>query len=251
MRQALERTFYRYGWDTRCRNLAPARLLRSVLPSRPSQDGPILLDVGCGKFGIVTFLRGVPAIGIDRQAPAEIVEGVTFQLGDVTAIPFLDRSFPLVSCIDVLEHIPPDARDLAINELVRVASSAVLIACPHGKTAEECDKEFRNACESRARAIPAWVLEHEKHHYPVTTTVIAQIHKAAFETGRTARVTASYCEPASVCRLIRAAAARSGLLYAAVNLLMGALLDLLPSPDAGSSYRMIVLAELSPRSQEV
>jgi len=244
MRQTLERALYRRGWDTRCRNLAPARALRSVLPYQPLQDAPALLDVGCGKFGVATFLRGVTVVGLDREAPDAAADGLSFQRGDITALPFLDRSFPAVSCIDVLEHLPLDARERAIKELVRVAQSAVLIACPHGETAKRCDDLYRNACEARERAIPGWVFEHQNQQYPMISAVVEQVQKAAIETGRAVRITTSYCEPASICRLIRAAAARSAFLYAAVNLLFGALLDLLPSPDAENSYRMIVLAEL-------
>jgi hypothetical protein len=53
----------------------------------------------------------------------------------------------------------------------------------------------------------------------------------------------SYCEPARVSRLVRAAAARSTLLYAAVNLLFGLLLPLIPEPSEETGYRMVLFAE--------
>lgn len=243
MKERVKRALYRFGWDTRCRNLTVARLLRSVLPY--AQPSPVLLDVGCGKFGIQAFLQEVEVIGLDRDASTGSAAGFTAQRGDVTALPFLDRSFALVSCVDVLENLSLAERDKAIKELVRVASRALLIACPHGQTARDCDEEFLNACQSRSRPVPDWVREHRDQSYPATSMVVEQVRKAALESGRTAKVSISYCEPAVICRFVRAAAARSRLLYAAANLLFGALFNLLPAPGADNSYRMIVLAELS------
>lgn len=245
MKDRFKRALYRYGYDTRCRNLTTARLLRSVLPRVQPQAGPALLDVGCGRFGVAAFLRGVEVVGVDKNAPAEAVTGFAFQRGDVTALPFQDRSFALVSCVDVLENLPLAEHEQAINELVRVASRALLIACPHGQTARECDEEFLRACRAQSRPAPDWLSEHQHENYPVAATVAEQVRRAATQSGRTAKVSISYCEPARVCRFIRAAAARSRWLYAGANLLFGALFNLLPAPDAGNSYRVIILAELA------
>ncbi len=241
----IARTLYRYGWDTRCRNLVSARMLRPVLDGVRVNGGPALLDVGSGGLGVTTFLNGVRAIGVDRDQPASVADGFVFHRGDITALPYLDGSFPVVSCIDVLEHLPVTAREKAVRELVRVASHAVLIACPHGETAKECDEAFRSACEARGRSIPGWLAEHQNHSYPVTSEIVRDINEAAVGSGRVARISLSYSEPASVCRLVRSAAARSDVLYVAANLLMGTLFGFIQTPGAGNSYRMIALAELT------
>ncbi|MEK6303080.1 MAG: class I SAM-dependent methyltransferase [Acidobacteriota bacterium] len=217
-------------------------MLRPVLDGVPVNGGPVLLDVGSGGLGVSTFLNGVRAIGVDREQPPAVADGLVFHRGDITALPYLDRSFPVVSCIDVLEHLSLNAREKAIRELVRVASHAVLIACPHGEIAKECDEEFRRACEARNRSIPGWLTEHQRQSYPVTSRIVKDIEEAAVEGGRVARISLSYCEPASVCRFVRSAAARSAILYIAANLVLGALFSFLRSPDADNSYRMIVLA---------
>ncbi len=245
MRTALQRALYRYGWDTRCRNLVAARALRSVLAAVPPQDCPVLLDVGCGRFGLAAFLRGVSIVGTDVELPVNSANGFIFQPGDVTALPFRDHSFPVVSCVDVLEHLSLPDRERAVQELVRVAERAVLIACPHGQTAQDCDEIFRRACAARGRPLPAWVAEHQQHPYPVSDVLAEQVQRAAEASGRMAKISLSYCEPARVCRLVRAAAARSSLLYAAVNLFFGALFAVMPTPDAQGSYRMVLMTELS------
>jgi ubiquinone/menaquinone biosynthesis C-methylase UbiE len=59
-----------------------------------------------------------------RRAP-----GVSFQFGDVLDLPFPDRSFDLVVCTEVLEHVEDPAA--ALRELRRVARRAVLVTVPH------------------------------------------------------------------------------------------------------------------------
>jgi methyltransferase family protein len=220
-------------------------MLQPVFDRVTTNRGPVLLDVGSGGLGVAAFLNGVRAIGVDREQPATVADGLVFHRGDITALPYLDGSFPVVSCIDVLEHLSLNAREKAIQELVRVASHAVLIACPHGEIAKECDEAFRSACEARGRSIPGWLTEHQSQIYPVTSQIVRDIDKAAIGGGRVARISLSYCEPAKVCRLVRAAASRSDALYIAANLLMGALFGFMQSPGADNSYRMIALAELT------
>jgi ubiquinone/menaquinone biosynthesis C-methylase UbiE len=246
MRDIFERAIYRHGWDTRCRNWVPARILRTLLKNLPSQSEPILLDVGCGRIGMAAFLNGAKVVGVDVETPLESVENFTFQQGTITDLHFPDKSFQVVSCIDVLEHLPLEARDRAIDELVRVASRAVLVACPHGENGQACDAEFQSALESRSRPIPEWVAEHQRQEYPTTTKLAEKLREAAAASGRKVKITLSYCEPVQVCRFVRGAAARSDALYLAANLLLGVLLPLVRAPTSENSYRMVMLAELSP-----
>ena len=194
---------------------------------------------------MAAFLNGAKVVGVDVEPPLESAENFAFQKGTITDLQFRDQSFQVVSCIDVLEHLPLEARDRAIEELVRVASRAVLVACPHGENGQACDAEFLGALESRSRPIPDWVAEHQRQEYPTTTKVAEKIREAAAASGRKVKITLSYCEPLTVCRFVRGAAARSNALYLAANLLLGVLLPLVPTPNSENSYRMVMLAELS------
>lgn len=246
MQDIFERTIYRRGWDTRCRNLVPARILQGLLKNLPPQSEPILLDVGCGRIGMAAFLNGAKVVGVDVEPPLEQVENFTFQPGTITDLQFPDKSFAVVSCIDVLEHLPLGVRDRAIDELVRVASRAVLVACPHGENGLACDAKFQDELESRGRPTPEWLAEHQRQEYPTTTKVAERLREAAAASGRKAKITLSYSEPVQACRFVRGAAARSDALYLAANLLLGLLLPLVPAPKFENSYRMVMLAELSP-----
>ena len=245
MHGLLQHALYRYGWDTCSRNLIPARLLRSLMAGGGRRSLPPLLDVGCGRIGLAGFLPDVPVVGVDVEQPVESAPNFTFRPGSITALPFPDRSFPFVSCVDVLEHLPLDARQLAVGELTRVASRAVLIACPHGAAARRCDEEFRHELEARQRPVPGWVDEHLRQPYPTSSEVVGHVRHAAAAQRRAVKISLSYSEPLSACRLVRRSAARSEVLYVAVNFLMGAALPVMPAPRAHNSYRAIILAEFA------
>ncbi len=90
-----------------------------------------LLDVGCGTGLIVSNLRekGIEALGVDVSRTAIFKVPTKFRkycfLGDVRKLKFKDKSFDVVSCIDVLEHITKDDLKKAIYECGRVAKRAV------------------------------------------------------------------------------------------------------------------------------
>ena len=249
IRHHFQKVLYRYGWDTRCRNLPPARILKAALKDLPLRNEPMLLDIGCGQLGVAAFLPQVPVMGIDVDPPVDTAPNFTFQLGSITALPFADQSFPLVSCIDVLEHLSPQDRERGISELVRVAKDAIVLAYPQGKLAADIDEEFRRDCEVHGTVFPGWLIEHQRQPYPVTANIVEQLQAAATATGRKATISLSYCEPANVSRIVRRAAARSKVLYAAVNLVFGALLSVIRSPKDSNGYRAIALVELSPAGE--
>lgn len=238
---------YRYGWDTRCRNRCSARALQALLTNGEGGRGPVLLDVGCGKLGVATYLRKSFVVGSDLQLPVERAENFLFVRASATVLPFRDRAFPAVSCVDVLEHVEPRARLHIIRECVRVASGVVLLAFPSGQEARRCDVNYQQACQRRRRPVPDWVDEHLRYEHPVMEAVTEQVQQAAQAFGSRAQITVSFCEPLAVSYLVRAAAARSTFLYVLVNMVFGMCLPFVPQPHAKSSYRTILLAELFPR----
>ena len=100
--------------------------------------GTTLLDVGCGEGYVLRHLRpsipGLQAQGIDGdrralgQARAASPEAVLWQ-GDAALLPFRDRSFDMVTCIEVLEHLREPWQAMA--ELARVSQGPILLSVPH------------------------------------------------------------------------------------------------------------------------
>lgn len=98
-----------------------------------------LLDAGCGEgFVIREVARDqaqLSAVGGDFSPEALLWGRVNLQLQaplanfDVHHLPFPDHSFPLVICLEVLEHLP-DSR-VGLRELARVSAEYVLLSVPH------------------------------------------------------------------------------------------------------------------------
>ena len=109
------------------------------------KPGDRVLDIGCGtgRHTAAAFDRtGVTAVGADvnwndicearsrLQLHARLGRRGggrwTLAAGDITALPFKDRSFQLVICSEVLEHIADHRR--AVSEAVRVLEPGRLLA---------------------------------------------------------------------------------------------------------------------------
>ena len=97
-----------------------------------------VLEVGCGE-GIVlaTLAARLPGTRFDgleldetslAQARARCPDARLVR-GDACELPFEARSFDLVVCLEVLEHLPEPAR--ALRELRRVARAGCLLSVPH------------------------------------------------------------------------------------------------------------------------
>lgn len=96
--------------------------------------GQKILDAGCGGGAYVEFLsqKGLEVTGIDKydeflQIAREKGRLGNYIQGDVTNLPFPDKSFDCTYSFDVLEHV--DDR-LAIKELARVTTKRLIIAVP-------------------------------------------------------------------------------------------------------------------------
>jgi SAM-dependent methyltransferase len=98
------------------------------------------LDAGCGEgFVARRIIEAVPEIaltGCDVSSMAlEIAASANpegrFVAGSVVDLPFPDRSFDVVGCFEVLEHLPGDLPRRALSELARVARRAVVLSVPH------------------------------------------------------------------------------------------------------------------------
>jgi SAM-dependent methyltransferase len=65
------------------------------------------------------------------EMAADANPGVKFVVGSVVDLPFPNRSFDVVGCFEVLEHLPGDLPRRALSELARVARHAVVLSVPH------------------------------------------------------------------------------------------------------------------------
>lgn len=91
----------------------PALEIYSELLNNLVDEQTLLLDAGCGPGGLVKETVGTArrVTGVDRYVSSfadqlEIPEAVE---ADLSALPFADNSFTLITCSWVLEHLPAPA----------------------------------------------------------------------------------------------------------------------------------------------
>ena len=116
-------------------------LMASYFAQSRMTDGPIL-DAGCGTgtFGVVLQsikrLKRPMLVGCDiylpylRAVPMNIYDDRA--LCTLTHLPFRDKAFKGVACIEVLEHLERDEGEKACIEFERVCRGVVAISTPKG-----------------------------------------------------------------------------------------------------------------------
>ena len=122
-------------------------LLRLVPPETGS-----VLDIGArdGHFSLLFSQIPVDVTALDLIKPGFEIRGVKTVAGDVTHLEFPDRTFDLVFCAEVLEHIP--ALELACQEIQRVARRYILIGVPF----EQDTRVSRTICQACGRRNPPY-----------------------------------------------------------------------------------------------
>ena len=112
-----------------------------------------VLDVGCGDGRIIKSL--IPAyktVGLD-YAFSSIAQFKTRGVqGSSGSIPFRDRSFDLVMCCEVLEHLDDILFRKTITEMIRVSRQYVLISVPY----KENLRQLLTKCPRCHRVFHIW-----------------------------------------------------------------------------------------------
>jgi hypothetical protein len=112
------------------------------------------LDIGARDGHISKAIAGKIACvtALDLECPQFTHPGVVCVQGDATALQFSAKSFDLVFCAEVLEHIPSPALEAACAELARVANKYVLIGVPY----KQDIRQAKTTCYSCGKINPPW-----------------------------------------------------------------------------------------------
>lgn len=93
-----------------------------------------ILSVGCGNGADISVMRshGYEAFGVDNYEP---IPGAApwFRRASADEIPFPDKHFDALVCLEVIEHIPHDLRIQSAGEMLRVLkdSGVIILATPN------------------------------------------------------------------------------------------------------------------------
>ena len=142
--------------------------LAPILHLIQETGGSELLDAGSGSRGAAPWLPGWTVTALDstfddygaasgpRRRMAQPV------VGDIRAMPFADAGFDVVLALDVLEHLAPKDRSVALGELARVTRRRLVVACPAGSQALEADRRLSRTLPRP----PGWLTEHLDNGFP-------------------------------------------------------------------------------------
>jgi len=105
------------------------------------KNSEIILDVGCGKGEPMKFINRhgkFKVVGIDIFKPylLEAKETKVYKylvLGNAVSLPFKNKSFDTVICMEVLEHLEKQDGERLLDELERVARRQILLSTPVGR----------------------------------------------------------------------------------------------------------------------
>lgn len=92
-----------------------------------------VLDVGCGNGAVSNSLvsKSKALFGIDINVEALRYFQGKGVVASASQIPFIDKSFDIVICAEVLEHLPIDVYEKALIEIERVAKYYIIITTPN------------------------------------------------------------------------------------------------------------------------
>lgn len=159
-----------------------------VLGTLERAAGPVL-EIGSGSAGVGRWTRR-PFVGCDRSfrdyADAEVERDGPMRpvRGDAIRLPFRDRSFGAVLCLDMIEHVPAPDRRAVIREICRVARGPVILAFPWGAGVSVWDRRLERHLRRRARPIPAWLSEHLAVEPPDPDRVAEDLRACGFRVAR-------------------------------------------------------------------
>lgn len=133
-----------------------------------------ILDVGSGWHGLSWYRAGTVVqtdLLFEGMRPAGHAGRPLFVAASAEALPFPSRSFDVVVCSDLMEHLPTHLRSACVRELTRVARNAVIIGFPAGEAAAKADR-FNARFLHRNRDLPVWLREHlEQEEWPTRQTL--------------------------------------------------------------------------------
>lgn len=127
-------TFDEQHWD-RAPSEHERQRIQETLDFLPTQAAGVL-DVGCGDGRITNPMgrRFGHVVGCDgSKAGLARLDGAA-ALGRVDALPFRSGAFDLVTCFEVLEHLPDPVLGCCVAELARVSRRELVIGVPLSET---------------------------------------------------------------------------------------------------------------------
>jgi len=115
--------YYDIDYDTKQRFCSYWHQIHEILLRKQNE----VLEIGVGNKFVCNYLRergvNIVTLDIDKELQPDVV-------GSVLDIPFRDRSFQIVACYELLEHLPYEYVAKALSEISRVSKQYVILSLP-------------------------------------------------------------------------------------------------------------------------
>ncbi len=198
-----------------------------------------ITEIGSGSIGITPYVRR-RITGVDVGFPDGADTLVDPIVGSSLDIPFADRSRPCVLSVDMLEHIPPEDRAKAVEELVRVSGKLTVLAFPYGTAAELQDEELARYYLTTHGEPYHFLGEHVELGLPTQDEAREWVAAALTAQGRTAAVTFTPNSNLRVRRWLMRLWIRDSTINKVLWLLLNYAHPLFTRLNHGACYRLIV-----------
>lgn len=139
-----------------------------------------ILEVGSGNFGISEYLKR-NVTGLEPIFSGEVGKYIKPVTGSILNNNFIDDEFDYVICIDCLEHLDHDDREMAIKEMIRIAKKKVILSFPCGDIAMWGDESYGNQLKKFGLALPSWLQEHIEKRLPRLEDITSVINQAGYQ----------------------------------------------------------------------
>jgi len=124
-------------WEHSLRDSPRERQRIQMTASAIPPDAETILDAGCGSGQFLNFLltSGTRTFsrlaGVDVSAEALKSVRTENRQSSIVAMPYADREFDIVTCLEVLEHIAFTEIDTTLREIARIAAKYILVTVPN------------------------------------------------------------------------------------------------------------------------
>ena len=122
-----------------------------------------ILEIGSGLRWINAYLpdKIIFAVDINFSNIENLKKERFYPIkGSAKHLPFKDNSFPIVVCVDTLEHISLEDRESVIKELCRVGSNKIYLSFPVSESYEKWEQKLLKVYKLWKKDIPDWLREH-------------------------------------------------------------------------------------------
>lgn len=115
--------YFNMEYDSKERFLSYWYQINEILKLEPNK----MLEIGIGNGFVSRYLRSrglnITTMDIDQRLEPN-------KVGSVLNIPFHEKSFDVVACYEVLEHLPFEKFKEALKEIYRVTSKYAIVSLP-------------------------------------------------------------------------------------------------------------------------